>query len=46
MTESVLKKENANDLSLLWEETDIQLDFREKLILQAIRFHQIAKTVS
>lgn len=42
MTESVLRFENANDLSLLWEETDIQLDSREKLLLQSIKFYQIA----
>ncbi len=45
MTESVLRKENANDLSLLWEETDIQLDLREKVLLQSIKFYKQVKIV-
>ena len=45
ITESVLKQESANDLSLLWSETDKQLELREKLLTQALKFHTIAKLV-
>jgi len=46
ITESVLKQESANDLSSLWNEADKQLDLREKLLKQSIKFHTISKIVN
>jgi len=45
ITESVLKQESANDLSSLWNEADKQLDLRDKLLKQSIKFHSISRKV-
>lgn len=39
-------QESANDLSLLWESTEKQLEVREMLLEQSIKFHQSAEMVS
>lgn len=46
ITEHVLMREAANDLSLLWEPAERQLNCRDSLLQQSIRFHQAADSVS
>ena len=45
ITESVLKQESANDLSTLWVETEKQLELRETLLKQSVKFYTAAKLV-
>ena len=44
ITESVFTMEDANDLSSLWEEVDLQMQLREKLLRQAYAFYTAAAT--
>jgi hypothetical protein len=39
-------QESANDLSLLWENTEKQLELRDVLLQQSVRFHKSADAVS
>ena len=46
LTESVpIIPDIVNDSAVLWEEVDRQLEFRGKLLEQAIKFHQMAQIV-
>jgi len=42
ITESVLRMQDANDLSLLWQQVDATTALRQQLLVQALKFHQVA----
>ena len=45
IVESILKQEPNANLTYLWTEADKQVELRERLLQQAVKFHRCARSV-
>lgn len=45
ITDSVILKDNSGGINQLWIECEKQMDLRERLLEQSVKFHRAAKMV-